>query len=69
MKTVRGIINERTGELTIKVEGCTGNECQKLTAPIEKGLGFGIKGETKEEILPEFYQTTEQQTEQQQGAQ
>lgn len=65
MKKIICRINNRTGAMTIKVEGCSGSECQQLTAPLEKGLGLR---DVTEEILPEFYQTTEQQT-QQQGTQ
>lgn len=65
MKKVLGTIDKKTGKLTFKVEGCAGVECTMLTAPLEIGLGMR---EPERELLPEFYQTTEQQT-QQQGTQ
>lgn len=66
MKKIICRINNRTGAMTIRAEGFSGEECLKATAPLEKGLGLR---DATQELTPEFYQTAEQQSEQQQGTQ
>lgn len=56
MKKIVGIIDRKTGRITLTPEGYTGNECIQKTAPLEKGLGLK---EPERELKPEFYQQTE----------
>lgn len=58
MKTITLRINKRSGKVTLKVEGCTGESCKELTKPIEDGLGMK---DHERELLPEYYQQQEQQ--------
>lgn len=59
-------ISKKSGVTTLTPEGVTGPVCKEITRPLEEGLGMR---ELERQELPEMYQTTEQQTEQQQGAQ
>lgn len=57
-------ISKKSGATTLTPQGISGPACREKTRPLMEGLGMR---EVTEEVLPEFYQTTEQQTEQQQG--
>lgn len=64
MPKILATINKKSGKLTMKVEGCTGESCKELTRPIEEGLGMKDPERT---LTDEYYQTNQQQ--QQQGTQ
>jgi hypothetical protein len=58
MKKIIGIIDRRTGKITITPEGYEGPACLEATRKLEKGLGLK---EPERELKPEFYQQVEQQ--------
>lgn len=62
MKRIEAIISEE-GEVQLEVHGATGQECEALTADLEKALGKTTDRKRKRE----FYQR--QQTQQQQAKQ
>jgi hypothetical protein len=57
MKKIVGIIDRKTGRITLTPEGYTGNECIQKTAPLEKGLGLK---EPERELTADYYTQTEQ---------
>lgn len=61
-KKIIGLINKKTGEVTVSTEGYDGPACKEATKWIEQKLGFGA--DAKEELTQEFYNTTtnEQET-------
>ncbi len=50
------------GEITIKAEGYSGDECLKATEPFERALGR----KKSQDLTPEFFETPIQQQEEDQ---
>jgi hypothetical protein len=60
-KTIEIVVSPK-GETTITTTGFTGPTCREASGFLEKALGR----QTSETLTPEFYQTTEERTSEQQ---
>ena len=63
MPKVIAVINKRTGAVTIKAEGFTGDACLKATERLRDGLGITAEPERTDA----FYATEETNQQQEQG--
>ena len=52
MKKIIATIDKKTGKLSVKTEGYSGDECLKATEQLEKGLGMTQGCE----LTPEYFQ-------------